>query len=488
MTTLENHESDIRRILSNIGRMNNLQRMLCNSYARGSLLLAMSIESQTLSHKLQLMHERWQKHLPFLEASDVDFSYWSGELRRIGRAMAHPESDGGERSSQHIASPVFLIDLWEALPDHAGEMPSAGKLSSPDAYLQHRRTMHNDIKSHHTECLNRIFDYEVGQVVPDADSLWHQLTPQEQMQRCASAMQQLAEALMKIHVRLSQPIHKSEFRRLAERVFQEYGAQMQVEARDEVVQWQNVTPDDNLALEGETAVQLLLEDMRSGSVGALLTAHVRFDTDTENPELILEQQKERFGKFLFTNRRNLHLCDVQRLLRDHYLICEYRQRMDIIDEEEDDENRKEESTAALAPKTPIPQLQVPPLPPLPEFFCQNLRADKGATDCFLNILYDIEPLINATHRLAARDKEDGKRKEMPIYRWPHLKGALEKTGLMLHTTIQNFAWFMHQQFPDRSENSITRSFDRKRYDLETFDAIVADLTDRFQEVLKLFAK
>ena len=488
MTTLKNHESDIRSILSNIGWMDNLQRRLRNSYARGSLLLAMSIESQTLSHKLQLMHERWQKHLPFLEASDVDFSYWAGEVSLISRVMEHPDNDGSERLSQHLASPIFLLDLWEALPDHAGETPSAGKLSSPDAYIQHRRAMHKDIMSRYTECLHRIFDYEAGQVMPDAAALWQQMTPQGQMQRCARAMQQLAAALMKIHVRLSQPIHKSEFRRLADRVIQEYGAQMQVEARNEVIQWQNVTPDDKLAIEGETAVQLLLEDMCSGSVGALLTAHVRFDTDTENPELILEHQKERFGKFLFTNRRNLHLCDVQRLLRDYYLICEYRQRMSIIDEEEDDDNRKEDITAAQAPKAPTPQLPEPSLQQLPEFFWQRLRSDEHATERFLSILYDIEPLINATHRRAAQDRDGGERKEMLTYRWPHLKGALEKTGLMLHTTIKNFARFMHQQFPGRSMGSISRSFDQKRYDQETYDAIVADLTDRFQEVLKLFAK
>ena len=80
---VQQDKSDIMSILSAIEQIYNLCQSVLNTHAQTALMLSLTIETQMLLLKLQAMRERWQYHLPFKEACEVNFGKWSTKVERM---------------------------------------------------------------------------------------------------------------------------------------------------------------------------------------------------------------------------------------------------------------------------------------------------------------------------------------------------------------------------------------------------------------------
>lgn len=464
MKPQEHKSSDISQILSGITQMYDSLSDLRNIYARSSMMLAITLEARTLSRKLQLMQARWQKHLPFREASDVSFDYWAGVTDCMARELMPVDGSMPALVSRRTASPNFLLDLWDQLPGQA----SSESITDPSELLQHRRSRHYEISSRYAECLQRISSQIAGEVMPDGgQDFFSRLEPESQRRLCAESLSLLSSCLMKLHETINRRFSVSELRRLATRVMSEYGGEgLEAEARREVANWQNTTSPEDLIIDGQTSIMIAREDIFSGHIGQRLRNHLGEDREPD-----LEQYKDRFGRFLVTCRGSLTLANLRRILRDYYLIREYQACM--AGEEENGGQAESENTYPLAPDDPEPWEPV-----LPRIFSEPLRLSEKATQAFLKELARIEPYVNATFR--RKNLSQDVVQNIPMCKWCHVKDALEESGLMLHATQDAFGEFMNLQFPHRTVGSITRALDVTRADKQSYHSVVHELRAMFE--------
>ena len=79
--------SDVLSLIQVVEQLYTASRSVINSYSATAILLSMAMELQTLLTKLQAMHRRWSIHLPFKEASSVDFKEKSSLAAQMAEEM-----------------------------------------------------------------------------------------------------------------------------------------------------------------------------------------------------------------------------------------------------------------------------------------------------------------------------------------------------------------------------------------------------------------
>ena len=76
-------KSTVLSLLESIERIYLSCQSVLNTYSQTTLMLSVAIEAQMLLMKLRMMKDRWRCHLPFKEASTVDFYDWGKKVEEM---------------------------------------------------------------------------------------------------------------------------------------------------------------------------------------------------------------------------------------------------------------------------------------------------------------------------------------------------------------------------------------------------------------------
>ena len=101
--------SDILSILESIETMFDVCRKVHNSYTQASLMLSITTEAEMLLLKLRVMQDRWKTHLPFKEASTIDFYRWATKIEQMAIAVGGTDQAHRLRRSHGLQANGFCL-------------------------------------------------------------------------------------------------------------------------------------------------------------------------------------------------------------------------------------------------------------------------------------------------------------------------------------------------------------------------------------------
>jgi hypothetical protein len=471
---MRDNKSDILTILHNIEALCDAYGRLYNSYAESSLLVTIMVETQTLSFKLRQMNRRWQTHLPFKEACDVDFLHWAGCIRQLSRRFHDAATLDKIHNELHGQPGNFLLDLYDQLPlRRDGQGKSIRKTEpyfqadSVKHYMERSENMRAAIAGNYADCVRSVSRHvvlESGSIPSDAivsDDFWHVLEQNPASRQCGDALARLANDLKSLDKLLSSRIRREEFERLADRIFLEYGAESRENARSEVIQWQNSCPDDEMESDCQFQIDVAIDQLTNSEVGTKLHRYVKTNID-------LQLQKANLGKFFFTFRNQLTLNDVSHIFYQHYLIQYYK------------EYQRDKVQEAINQVDDQPQATSFRLPP---FFKETLYDNERALRQFILLLGQVEAKVNVSNAKTAQTDSYAMQSHKK-YKWPHVMQALINLGFIpADTPKSDFARFIHSLFSNRTEDAVKR--DLYRVPQKGFREIVKNIENKLLPVKKL---
>lgn len=465
---MSHDSSDVLSLLQVIEQLYVVSRHVINSQSAQAILLSMTIELQTLQVKLQAMHRRWCIHLPFKEASTIDFAAWSNKAKQ----MAESINDGDQRycldTCHDIPSCHCLVDLYEQATCWQS---GAGNTGHPEVetdakkLLNQRSIIQEALKVQRTQCVDAITQMVTMQLC-DRHTLNLTLPSDAETMRavCSTLFTELSELLQQMHDQLVKFFSAKDYERLADRILYEAeyeGQKARREAREAVVNWRNGAPVKNLNNERQTQIEQVKEEIRKTKHGIKLEQFVDLDDD-------FPKQRSEFGRFLFHRRREITRSELRRLILLIYSVYYYQQDARQPVGQGNDDTSCDTST--------------PSYPPLPADFLQTLRDTPAAVKLFYEILYKIEPYINGGRPANSTPELDIKYK---AWTWYHLMAAFVNLGILPKNPAKaSFARFINTVFPHRSEDSVNRSLYRNPN--VNSPGIVADVAKEFNPVCDLW--
>lgn len=461
--------SDLLSMLNVIKQLYDVSRIVINSHSAAAVLVSLAVEVQTLLTKLRAMRKRWEVHLPFKEASTVDFVQWSKWAKQLASAISSSDCRTCLNPSSEVPSSHSLLDLYHEATLALAENADTAILTDPLQLLQHHASMQTALTSQREKCLETISRMILGHFAESQEinlAGFCDLTAVRNA--CSDLLMQLAEELDLLHEQQVKIFSSKDYERLADRILYESEYEGQIarrEARDAMHNWRNGVPEGKLDESRKEQIELTKEEIRRTKHGVKLEQYVNLDAD-------LSSQRSAFGRFLFNRRRDITRAELRQLI--HLVYCVYYYQADALQEAETPAHLQ------IATNTEEPETW----PPLPVEFQQQLRDCQVAVNCLYRTLKRVEPYINnsgasvpgSTPELCAKYKD---------WSWCHIQAAFEKLEfLSKNSNKAAFATFINSLFPHRTVVSINRALYRN--DNVNSPNIVADVVKEFQPVLVLF--
>lgn len=466
--------SDVLSLLQVVEQLYIAGRSVINSYSATAIFLSMALELQTLLTKLQAMHKRWSVHLPFKEASSVDFKTWSSRATQMAEEIHRGDCRFCLDTTKDIPSCHCLVDLYDQAKQKSTDTAEEETAVDTDArqMLSCRSVTQKILNDQRTECVDAITAMVATQLSDKHNIDLSSIGDLHSARTiCSSLMTELSDLLLQMHNQLVKLIDEHEYERLADRILfeEEYeGPKIRIEAREAVVNWRNGVPMKNLDADRAEQIEQTKEEIRKTRHGAKLELHVDLDAD-------FQQQRSEFGRFLFNRRRDITREELRELILLVYKVYYFQQ--DAIQEV------RQRAGVSAAADEQLPDGETPANPPLPADFSQDLRENEAAVSLFYDILRKIEPYINSakpedcTPELLERYKD---------WTWYHIQAAFEKLGFLPQLANKSdLTRFFNSVFPNRSESSVNRTLYRNT-NLNS-PQIVADVVKEFEPV-KLLIK
>ena len=460
--------SDLLSMLRAIEQLYAASRIVISSHSEVAILVSLAVEVQTLLTKLRAMRQRWAVHLPFKEASTVDFVEWSNKAKHLASVIRSVDSRQCLSPDLSCPSCHCLIDIYLQAAD-ASCHSEQDDMPDPKLLLNHHAAVLERLATQREQCIDAISQLISCQI---ADKQGLGIVQQGNLvtvrNSCSDLLTELAEELFQLHEQQVKIFSDKDYERLADRILYEDEYEGQIarrEARDIMHNWRNGVPTGKLEESRKAQIEQTKEEIRKTKHGVKLEEYVNLDADFYG-------QRSEFGKFLFNRRRSITRSELRELILLVY--CVYYYQKDVLQEAELPDGVSgmlDDKTSELYPD-------------LPTGFEQKLRDNQVATMRFYRILRRVEPYVNnsgasvsgSTPDLCAHYKDWG---------WYHVKTAFEhdKLGFLpKNSSKSSFAQFIHSQFPRRKALTVQRAIYRN----ENVNSpnIVADVIKEFSEVWK----
>lgn len=340
--------SDMRLALENLERMFHAYRYCLNNHAANAVLFGMAIEAQTLALKMKAMLGRWNKYLPFHEVIDVKFDYWQALVSEWIEVLAgNPTEETTAKYPWLNGCKEYMLDLY-ALTEQTDEdgktVTRAPKFYEVDIKDDYQREM-----TAYMECMDELLDemeeedewrmgvtdmttYSLRDALisdiimplsPDRDK--ELIEKLEQMVKDSFtalvefkglhaslliALGNLQNQLCDLEALFNKALPNEMFIRLSTRLFYRHCLGSYRKGEANVNKWRNSWPETKLKKNAEKKKEELRKLLMSKPYGAELQEYITI----EAPDLFRESS---FGRFLFKNRRELKVEDLQ----DIHKVC-----------------------------------------------------------------------------------------------------------------------------------------------------------------------
>ena len=478
-------KSNVRFLLESIERIYNLCQDVLNTYAQKALMLSLVIEAHMLLLKLRVMRERWQYHLPFKEASKVDFEYWGGVIKKMGQSFDPSETnENREPISEYCPSKHFLLDLYDALPENTGAdgyIPYY-KETNITRFLTTQNRMRQDITDQWLSYYKQRFSDHVVSDLEAVEGLELSFLRDDDeaiADACHDVLSDLSEELYKLSDLTEPDIQPEHFARLAERVFNEKdyaGREARKSASRDVKEWKNKTPKRRRDVTRKGEIEASVRIIRDMHYGKLLAEYIGEDYE-------INGHYEGLGQFLHRVRKHITPDDLSDLMEQLYRIRCFREDKEMETAAED---AKVAATVTSTQADPSLPAQVPQRPKLDSFFNKKLSGDADVTSSFYDILHRCERYMYG--RFTDEEKLRTDTKMYKKWKWNHMRVAFEKVGFIEEGTAkQYFADFIEKVFPYHKSDTVIRS-GIQRYNNESapgFDKIVKEIIYEFKDVIEM---
>ena len=470
-------KSTVLSLLESIERIYLSCQSVLNTYSQTTLMLSVAIEAQMLLMKLRMMKNRWHCHLPFKEASTVDFYDWGKKVEEMAQGLSGFEEYADKSFSECCPSKHFLLDYYELLPEHiadADHVPYYQELDIPK-FLALQEKIRKMLTRQWKTYKARFSDATAGKVDERIGGVLQPLSERGVVIRmtCCEVLQQLSAELFQLYEMSAGVIQRDQFSRLAERVVSESdyeGRKAQDSARRDVANLKNTTPeeewDEQCAGEIKASIEIINEMKHGRKVFKFLGKNYN-----------IQGRYAGLGRFLNSVRRDIGEQELYDLMEQLYRIQYLR---------EDSEQQKAENTAepAAAPPAASPSAArpVPQRPKLPAFFSDRLIRHARATERFYDVLHRCAFYMGRP--LTPAEKADCHVSHYGRWQWNHVRIALTKLGIIRSNTAKlHFAQFVVQVFPHLKVDNITRGFQRHPEIAPGFDTVAREAMEEFAEVM-----
>lgn len=473
-----NDTSDVLSLLQTIDQLYQVSCSVLNDHTQTSLRMSIAIEAQMLLSKLKAMNRRWKLHLPFKEACNVDFFDWSERMSEISKEIAASTDDNTQRKfEKYCPSKHFMLDLYAILHDEDSKVEKPYyEETDIKKFIERQELMRTYVTESWKKYVTDVSDKTVQDLASrdDADiELSYDAVYVQTI--CCKVLEELSEALYSLNQRLTSPISRKDFTRLADRILIEgdYGGNYALtKAKAKVFMWSNKTPYDRKEAERDEKIKEVIAELEKTKYGGLFMQNVKIYKD-------FYSQRDSFGKFLFSVRSSITKDELSKLFELIFQIYHLRIVLDQLDQDTDD--TKVEASEQRA----IGQIQNSIVnPPLPVEFSQNFRCNDEAVAKFFELLRKVGPYIN---RKRKKNEEHHEASMYSQWQWGHLEDALIRLKLLVSDVNKTvFAHFIHTIFPDRSSDSVQRAL--YRTNKSTHTSIVGDVMKFFQPVKSIVDK
>lgn len=488
--------SDILSILQSIETMFNVCQKVVNSYTQASLMLSITTEAEMLLLKLQVMEKRWNVHLPFKEATNVNFYVWGKKIEQISKAIGGVEGGGDSDYSlnEYCPSKHYLLDLYECLDESSSHSGGSPYYADPDVskFISEQAKIRTKITRKWPEYRLKFSALVPLELNKHLDSVLSSLADREVDIRmtCQTVLRDLSAILYRLYdapqgeqVDISPDL----FARLAERVMgeEEYGVpSAKKKAEHEMREAKYNNPgnqwdawcEDHINVSRELIMGMTMESKVFGFLG---------DDNTIFDNLA------GLGNYLWSVRNNISisdLCDLIDLLyRIAYLSRERKQHLAAVQAAASQTAHDSQSNGKDARSVYLRRKAITPnRPPLPKFFSEKLSGNEQAVESYYDALHDCGFYIGRS--LLPEEKLDRNTRYYDGWKWSHLRDAFVKIGFFRgDSSKKGFADHLAEVFPYLSATNIQRGFNsRGPYAVSnTSNRILKAIQDEFEDVVEL---
>lgn len=476
--------SDVLSLLEAIETMYLTCQNVLNTYTQSTLMLAILIEAKMLLMKLSVMKERWACHLPFKEASSVDFYDWGKKIEKMGQSFASPDEKGDVDSlTEYCPSKHFMLDLYTMLPENANSEESPTYFSELDI---------NKLIANQNKILKLItrkwpdYRYKISELI--AQKVNHRtggvLTPLADrsiniQMACCEVLQQLSTILYELYDMPKGVIQRDQFARLAERVINENeygGSNARQSARRDVDNLKNTTPEDEWETRREAEIQASVDFINELKYGRQVFTFLGHSHN-------MNGRYAGLGKFLNSIRRDISTSELSLLIEQLYRIQFFLEDRELsASQTAADGNPMNTRVSATDAQQPDNKSQQSP--ELPMFFTHAMRTNAEAASLLLDILHKAGPYMACN--LSKLQREQPEAKPYVDWKWNHLMQVFIDFGIIIEKTRQtDFAEFLANQLPGRKSGNILQSIYRNSDNRDP--DILADVKTAFRPVKRLIA-
>lgn len=485
--------SDILSILESIETMFEVCRKVHNSYTQASLMLSITTEAEMLLLKLRVMQDRWKTHLPFKEASTIDFYRWATKIEQMAIAVGGTETtDGSDYSlDEYCPSKHYLLDLYECLdesPSHTAGTPYYAE-NSVSKFIADERALLTRITRKWNEYTVKFSALAPRALEEHLGSVYASLADRQVNIRmtCHTVLRELYTILYDLYDTPKGKISAEQFSRLASRVIgeNEYGGpKVMSRVEHDVNELKNNTPEDQWESRREGEIKTandLIKEMKLGS--KVFSFLGRDKTMSDNPSGL--------GRFLWSVRNIISKSDLSNLIEMLYRIAyltkdrEQQQQAALTQPESPQSDSQPESKDAYAVYCRRRDAK-PQKPLLPKFFNEKLATDDTAVERFYEILHHCGFYIGRT--LLSDEKKDPRKRCYEGWKWSHLREAFVRLGFFrADSSKKGFAEFLADVFPDLTATNIQRGFNSRGgyVDSNAVHRILQEMTAEFETVANL---
>ena len=482
---------DILSILESIESMFEVCQKVLNSYTQAAILLSITTEAEMLLLKLRVMEKRWNVHLPFKEASTVDFYDWSKTIKRIAQAIDDTEVSGESEKTLDMYCPTkhYLLDLYECLdesPSHNDGMPYYAVLDVSKFITEQKRIRKligkkwDIYHDQFSELVSLELNQHIGdELKPLADHI------ADIRKTCHTVLRELSAILRTLYDTPRGNISRDQFARLAERVINEddYGGRKaKATAEHELNELKNNTPEDQWEARREEEIKVALELIKDVKQGNKVFSFLGRDkTMLDNPAGL--------GRYLWSVRHSISDDDLYNIIELLYRVAyleKDRQQQAALDEQaasgQASQHEPKDAEAILRKRLHTK----PKKPRLPNFFNEKLASNEMAVDCYYETLHHCGFFIGRT--LLEHEKKDPDACCYAGWKWKNLRDAFVKLGFFAaDSSKKGFAEHLADVFPYLEATNIQRGFNsRGGYEDHNANArIVNDMVAEFEDVVEL---
>lgn len=483
-------KSDILSILESIETMIKVCQKVHNRYTKSALLLSITTEAEMLLLKLRKMNERWKTHLPFKEATNVNFYAWHKKIEMMSKAVEGDESARDSEYSlvENCPSKHYLLDIYECLdesPSHNGGIPHFADTDVNNFIIEQGRIRSKlsrkwgEYRIKFSSLVHEELNEELGDVLRPIS------LGQNDIQRtCQTVLSELSIALYDLFNAPWGRISQEQFERLAYRVIgeDEYGGpKAKIDVLHDMTEAKNDTPEDQWEARREDEIRVAIELIRDMKLESKVFTYLGRDkTMFDNPAGL--------GRFLWSVRNNISISDLSNLIELLYQIAYLsKDREQQIANEAKSNQQTQQSEPkgadAIYNKRKTTKMQTPPLP---KFFNEKLAANETAVDCFYEILHHCGFFIGRP--LLPAEKKDPETRCYEGWKWDYLREAFIKLGFFkADSSKRGFALYLADVFPYLTATNVQRSFNsRNAYvDSNAKQRIINEMVEEFDEVVDL---